>query len=165
MSCCVESQMRLMEHSFTGPGGGTPVNSLVLLEVPDQRMGLEQSEDRRAGRRSIEGWKSHGQISHCRARRLNRNVRIVNDTLGNGRFPYRRIRGVSHRLGSSTTCRLPCKSKSRRKREVSERARESVRSVDRDSGSRTSASRRMIPASDAGPDIHWLSQARQSRHR
>ena len=62
--------------------------------------------------------------------------------------------------------RHPCKSKSRRKaRRFSKRARESARFVDPDSGLRTSAPRRMVPASDAGPDIHLLSQARESRHR
>ena len=67
--------------------------------------------------------------------------------------------------GTSPTCRLPCKSKSRRKRKVSGHARESVHAVDQDSGLRTSASRRMVPASDAGPDIHLLYRARESRHR
>src|SRR5215472_10299491 len=38
------------------------------------------------------------------------------------------------------------------------RARESVRLLDQDSGLRTSASRQMVPASDAGSDIHWLSR-------
>ena len=65
----------------------------------------------------------------------------------------------------SAVWRHPCKSKSRRKRKVSGHARESVRWVDQDSGLRTSASRRMVPASDAGPDIHLLSRARESRHR
>ena len=65
----------------------------------------------------------------------------------------------------SPICRHPCKSQSRRKRKVSVRARESVRWVDQDSGLRTSAARRMVPTSDAGPDIHLLSRARQSRHR
>jgi len=68
-------------------------------------------------------------------------------------------------ITTSAYSRLPCKSKSRRKREVSGHARESVRLIDQDSGLRTSASRRMVPASDAGPDIHLLSRARQSCHR
>jgi hypothetical protein len=69
----------------------------------------------------------------------------------------RRVNG-----GLLPDCRRPWKSSVKRKREFFRRAHESARCDDRDSFLRMSASRRVVPASDAGPDIHLLPRAAEA---
>jgi len=67
--------------------------------------------------------------------------------------------------GSLPDSRHPWKSSVKRKREFFGRAHESARSDDRDSFLRTSPLLRVVSASNAGPDIHLLSRAAESRRR